>query len=154
MHISSKNSIAEVTRFLERRVAAIMKKNHVDWSQWGEERMRKLCTQASGLFIWAVTAIEYIQAKIEEGGKECLGIVLDQLNANGMEDVNMLYLTILNQTYRHESGPWRYQRFRRIMGTILAQQSPLCIADIESLLDLRNPITHTAADIEHFVCRL
>jgi hypothetical protein len=38
-----------------------------------------------------------------------VGVVLDQLNANGMEDVNTLYLTILNQTYRRESGPWRYQ---------------------------------------------
>jgi hypothetical protein len=90
-------------------VAAVMKKHHINWSRWGEERMRKLCTQASGLFIWAITAIEYIQAEIEEAGKECLGVVLDQLNANGMEDVNTLYLTILNQTYRRESGPWRYQ---------------------------------------------
>jgi hypothetical protein len=153
MHLSAKDSISEVTTFLK-RVAAIMRKYHIDLSQWGEERMQELCTQASGLFIWAVTAIEYIQAEIEEGGKECLGVVLDQLNANGMEDVNMLYLTILKQTYRRESGPWRYQRFRRIRGAILAQQSPQCIADIEGLLDLRNPITRTPADIEHFVRRL
>jgi len=154
MHLSAKDSIPEVTTFLEMRVAAIMKKHHINWSQWGEERMRQLCTQASGLFIWAVTAIEYIQAEIEEAGKECLDVVLDQLNANGMDDVNTLYLTILNQTYRRESGPWRYQRFRRIMGAILAQQSPLHIADIEGLLDLRNPTTGTPADIEHFVRRL
>jgi len=154
MHLSAKDSIPEVTTFLEMRVAAIMKKHHINWLQWGEERMRQLCTQASGLFIWAVTAIEYIQAEIEEAGKECLDVVLDQLNANGMDDVNTLYLTILNQTYRRESGPWRYQRFRRIMGAILAQQSPLHIADIEGLLDLRNPTTGTPADIEHFVRRL
>jgi len=154
MHLSARDSILEVTTFLERRIAAIMKEYHIDLSQWGEERMRKLCTQGSGLFIWAVTAIEYIQAEIEEGGKECLGVVLDQLNANGMENVNTLYLTILKQTYRRESGPWRYQRFRRIMGAILVQQSPLCIADIEGLLNLRNPVTQTAADIEHFVRRL
>jgi hypothetical protein len=44
--------------------------------------------------------------EIEEAGKECLGMVLDQLNANGMEDVNTFYLTILNQTYQCESGLW------------------------------------------------
>jgi len=43
--------------------------------------------------------IEYIRVEIEEDGKECLSVVLDQLNANGMDDVNTLYLTILNQTY-------------------------------------------------------
>ena len=154
MHLSAKDSISEVTTFLERRIAAIMKKYHIDLSQWGEERMRKLCMQASGLFIWAVTAIEYIQAEIEEGGKECLSVVLDQLNTAGMENVNTLYLTILKQTYRRESGPWRYQRFHRIMGAILVQQSPLCIADIEGLLNLQNPVTHTLADVEHFVRRL
>ena len=58
MHLSARDSIPEVTNYLERRVAAIMKENHIHLSQWGEERMRKLCTQASGLFIWAVTAIE------------------------------------------------------------------------------------------------
>jgi hypothetical protein len=68
-----------------------------------------------------------------------------------MENVNTLYLTILNQTYRRENGPWRYQRFRRIMGAILVQQSPLCLADIKGLLNLQNPVTHTPAEIEHFV---
>jgi WD domain, G-beta repeat/WD40-like Beta Propeller Repeat len=154
MHLSTKDSIPEVTAYLERRVAEIMNEYCIDLSQWGEERMRKLCEQASGLFIWAVTAIEYIRAEIKEDGKECLGVVLDQLNADGMENVNMLYLTILNQTYRRENGPWRYQRFQRIMGAILVQQSPLCIADIEGLLDLQNPVTHKPADVEHFVRRL
>jgi hypothetical protein len=77
MHLSAKDSIPKVTTFLERRVAAIMNEYCVDLLQWGEERMRKLCKQASGLFIWAVTAIEYIQAEIKEDGKECLGVVLD-----------------------------------------------------------------------------
>jgi hypothetical protein len=40
------------------------------------------------------------------------------------------------------------------MGAILAQQSPLYIVDIEGLIDLRNPITHNLADVEHFVHRL
>src|SRR5882762_928938 len=127
MHLSAENSIPEVTKFLERKVAEIMEEHGLDWSRWGQMHMRRLCAQASGLFIWAVTAIAYIQAQIEDAGKECLGVVLDQLNTNGMEDVNTLYLTILNQIYRRESGPWHYQRFRRIMGAILAQQSPLHI---------------------------
>jgi hypothetical protein len=39
-------------------------------------------------------------------------------------------------------------------GGHLGTTSPLCIADIEGLLDLRNPITHSAADIKPFVRRL
>jgi hypothetical protein len=99
MHLSAKDSISDVSAFLRRKVATIMKVYHIGLSQWGEERTRQLCTQASGLFIWAVTAIEYIQAEIEESGMECLGVVLDELNANGMDDINTLYLAILNRTY-------------------------------------------------------
>ena len=40
------------------------------------------------------------------------------------------------------------------MGTILVQQSPLCIADIKGLLNLQNPVTHKLADVEHFVRQL
>jgi WD40 repeat protein len=154
MHLSANDSIPEVTRFLKRKVAAIMKKYHIDLSQWGEERTRQLCMQASGLFIWAVTAIEYIQVEIEQSGNECLDIVLDELNASGMDDINKLYLAILNRTYPREADLWAFQRFRRIMGAILVQQSPLCIMDLKGLLDLRNPSNKKPADIEHFVRRL
>jgi hypothetical protein len=153
IHLSARNSVPEVTRFLERNVKEIMEDHHLEWSQWGQERMKKLCAQASGLFIWAVTAIKYIRAEIEDSGKERLGVVLDELNANGMQDINSLYLRILKRTYRAEKKLWPFQRFRRIMGAILVQRSPLCIADLEGLLDLRNP-TGESVDIEHFIRRL
>ena len=154
MHLSAEKSVEEVTKFLEGKVGQIMEEHHLDWAQWGKERMQKLCVQASGLFIWAVTAMGYIRAQIEESGTECLDTVLDELNANGMHNIDMLYLTILTHTYQGESGPWRYQRFQRIMGAILVQQSPLCIDDLKGLLNLKNPRTGAPADIEHFVRRL
>jgi hypothetical protein len=154
MYLSAKESIPEVTEFLKRKVAMIMQTHHIDLSQWGEERTQQLCTQASGLFIWAVTAIEYIQVEIEQSGKECLDVVLNELNAGGMDDIDKLYLAILNRTYPRKADSWAFQRFRRIIGAILVQQSPLCIADLEGLLDLRNPRNKKPADIEHFVRRL
>jgi hypothetical protein len=38
-----------------------------------------------------VTAIAYIQAEIEDSGGECLNVVLDELNAEGIDDINKLY---------------------------------------------------------------
>jgi hypothetical protein len=73
--------------------------------------MCRLCAQVSGLFIWAVTAIAYIQAQIEDSGGECLDMVLDELNAEGMDNINKLYLTVLNRTYQRDRGPWQLQRF-------------------------------------------
>lgn len=112
MHLSPAKSIPEVTRFLERKLTEIMEENEIDWSQWRQMYMQRLCAQASGLFIWAVTAIAYIRAEIEDSGQECLNVVLDELNAEGMKDINQLYLAILNRTYQRDRGPWSLQRFR------------------------------------------
>jgi WD40 repeat protein len=154
IHLSAGNSIEEVTQFLEAKVRKIMAEYEIKWSEWGQERMRKLCSQASGLFIWAVTAIEYIRSEIEESGRECLDVVLDELNENGMDNINMLYWTILKRTSRNETDAWQTQRFRRIVGAILVQQTPLSIADLQGLLDLKNPKTGKPVDVEHFVRRL
>ncbi|KDR84412.1 hypothetical protein GALMADRAFT_220170 [Galerina marginata CBS 339.88] len=154
IHLSARTSVADVTQFLETKVHEIMAEYHIDWSHWGHQRMRKLCSQASGLFIWAVTAIAYLRVQIEDFGRECLDGVLDELNANGMDDMNVLYMAILKRTYRRETSPWQIQCFRRIIGAILAQQSPLPIEDLQGLLDLRNPNTGVLVDVEHFVRRL
>ncbi|KDR84334.1 hypothetical protein GALMADRAFT_133661 [Galerina marginata CBS 339.88] len=154
IHLSARTSVADVTQFLEAKVHEIMTEYHIDWSCWGHERMRKLCSQASGLFIWAVTAIEYIRSEIEEAGRESLDVILDELNVKGMDDINTLYRVILKRIYRHETDPWDLQRFQRIVGAILAQRTPLSIADLQGLLDLRNPRTGTPVDVEHFVRRL
>ena len=154
IHLSAKTSIKDVTLFLEAKVHEIMAEHKIKWTEWGQERMRKLCSQASGLFIWAVTAIEYIRSEIEESGRECLGVVLDELNENGMDNINMLYLTILKRTFRNETGVWQTQRFRRIVGAILVQQTPTSIADLQGLLELKNPKSGELVDVEHFVRRL
>jgi len=154
IHLSAGNSIEEVTQFLETKVRKIMAEYEIKWSEWGQERMRKLCSQASGLFIWAVTAIEYIRSEIEESGRECLDVILDELNENGMDNINMLYLTILKRTSRNETDAWQTQRFRRIVGAILVQQTPTSIEDLQGLLELKNPKTGKAVDVEHFVRRL
>jgi WD40 repeat protein len=153
MHLSAKDSIPEVTKFLKRKVATIMQ-THIDLLQWGEECTLQLCTQASGLFIWAVTVIEYIQVEIKQSSNECLDVVLDELNASGMDDINKLYLAILNWAYLRKADLWAFQRFQWIMGAILVQQGPLCIMDLKGLPDLQNPGNKKLADIEHFVLRL
>lgn len=50
--------------------------------------MRVLCNQASGLFIWAVIAINFIQEQVDADGSERSNDVLDELNLKGMSDIN------------------------------------------------------------------
>ncbi|KAJ7277793.1 hypothetical protein C8J57DRAFT_1060574, partial [Mycena rebaudengoi] len=80
---TNRSSIADVESFLKRKIQDIVGEHEL--TEWpGEEKMQKLCHQASGLFIWATTAIKYIHSQIASYGSECLDDVLDQLNEDGM----------------------------------------------------------------------
>ncbi|KDR75732.1 hypothetical protein GALMADRAFT_140343 [Galerina marginata CBS 339.88] len=65
IHLSARNSVADVTVFLEKNIDEIMTECHIDRPLWGHQRMRKLCSQASGLFIWAVTPLNISGPKSE-----------------------------------------------------------------------------------------
>jgi hypothetical protein len=96
------SSIRDVSTYLSRNIVTIVERHHLDVLQWpGEERMRELCNQASGLFIWAVTTIKFIEDQIEMWGRGCLDDVLNELNSQGMGDINMLYGAILRLTHRN-----------------------------------------------------
>ncbi|KAJ6580089.1 hypothetical protein DFH09DRAFT_912810, partial [Mycena vulgaris] len=90
------SSIEDVESFLKQQIQEIADEHNL--TGWpGEEKMQKLCLQASGLFIWATTATKYIRSQIENYGKECREDVLDQLNMAGMGDINKLYGAILDR---------------------------------------------------------
>lgn len=151
----SKSSINDVSKFLRRRIVAIVADNELNWNEWpGDERMDMLAARASGLFIWAVTVAKFIQEQIDSWGKECLDVLLDKLNSDGMTDMNNLYGLILELSYRKFGDEWAFECFRRIVGTIVVLQEPLCIDDISALLNLRRTPTSPPVDIIKFVKRL
>jgi WD40 repeat protein len=152
---SAASSIRDVSTFLGRNIAKIVERHDLDVLRWpGEERMRGLCHHASGLFIWAVTTIKFIEDQIDMWGRACLDDVLDELNTKGMGDINVLYGTILRVTHRNQTYPWVFEAFRRIVGCIAVIQEPLCLAEIEVLLDIQKTAASRPLDIEHYVRRL
>ncbi|KAJ7686101.1 hypothetical protein B0H17DRAFT_1072702 [Mycena rosella] len=147
-----RSSIEDVAFFLRGQIRRIVDENELDaWP--GEKNMQKLCLQASGLFIWATTAIKYIRSQIRTFGLECLDDVLDQLNMKGMGDINLLYGTILEKMYSGESDPWAFETFRRVVGAIVALNTPFSLGTLEKILDLRRMDTHRPVDVTHFVQR-
>ena len=151
---SAKSSVRDVSTFLARHIAEIVEQNDLNVLEWpGEERMIALLSQASGFFIWAVTTTKFIQDQVAAECKECLNDVLDLLNSQGMGDINTLYGSILHLTYKNQTDPWAFERFRRIVGCIGVLQQPLCHADMKPLLDLRKTATSEPVDIEHHVRR-
>lgn len=155
---SAQSSIVDVSNFLRRKIVNIVIDNDLDWEKWpGEQRMDSLCTRASGLFIWAVTVAKFLHEQIRAEGTECLDVVLDLLNTDGMGDINVLYGTILQLTIgesTERSNSWAFERFRRIIGCIVVLREPLRVDDLQSLLDLRQTSSSSPVDIKNFVRRL
>jgi WD40 repeat protein len=162
---SDESSIRDVSVFLIRNMKMIVKQHGLDPSVWQEEeRMAKLCAQASGLFIWAITAVKFLRVQVERWGSGRLKCVLDELNSKGMDDINVLYGTILQRTHEgdtHEDDTheddidhWPFKMFRRTVGCIVVLQDSLCLGDIMSLLNLIDPVSKKPADMKHYVGRL
>jgi AAA ATPase domain len=152
---SDDSSIQDVSTFLGKNIKRIIERHGLDALEWpGKDRFRLLCNQASGLFIWAVTAIKFIELQIELSGTECLDHVLDDLNLDGMGDINTLYGVILHLVHGDKEDPWISERFRRTVGCVVVLQQPLCLGEIRSLLDLRKTPTSTPVDLIHYIKRL
>jgi hypothetical protein len=152
---STDSSIMDVSTFLGRRIGEIVENHDLNWEEWpGKKRMQGLCSRASGLFIWAATVVKFFQEQIEALGRECLNDLLDALSTEGMGDINTLYGTILRLVYAGRTNPWEFETFRRVVGCIVVLNEPLCLTEINNLLDLRQNPSSELVDIERFVRRL
>jgi WD40 repeat protein len=152
---STQASIQDVSYFLAMRIKEIVENNDLNWEKWpGEVRMQALCIRASGLFIWAATVVKFFQEQIHALGRECLNDLLDVVSTDGMGDINTLYGAILHIVYSGRKNEWEFETFRRVVGCIVVLQEPLCLAEIENLLDLRQNASNERVDIQRLVRRL
>ncbi|KAG6914022.1 hypothetical protein DXG01_002890 [Tephrocybe rancida] len=152
LDINAEASIRDVSAFFRRKIAQIVSDNDLDWQIWpGEERMDLLTKRAAGLFIWAVTAAKFFEEQVESWGTECLDDLLDNLNSDGMSDINTLYNLILSITYKKKTDDWAFESFRRLIGAIATLHEPLCLDDIKQLLHLQRSKSASPADVFKFV---
>lgn len=152
INLDDSASVQEVSAFFRKQIEKVVEEEGEGWLSWpGEVRMKELCDKAACLFIWAVTAINFIRVRIQDDGLECRDEVLDELNINGMGTIGDLYLTILMRLSKEE---WATEKFHQIVGAIVGLQEPLPLSALKNLLDLRNPTgSRSPIDINKFVQR-
>ncbi|KAG6882483.1 hypothetical protein C0993_010393, partial [Termitomyces sp. T159_Od127] len=148
--------LRDVKAFLTRRLQTIAERHGLSSSGWPDvDDVEKLAIRASGLFIWAVTASNYIDARLRIQGKEILKTILKQFDNKAMEEINTLYRTILDFSYPKKiQNPWIFETFRRLIGTIMVLREPMNIRDLSALLDLRETPHSDHVDIRNFVEKL
>jgi hypothetical protein len=144
LDITSPRNSDDVLSYFRHRMALIRNTNvHLrlgtDWP--GGEVLHRLVLRASGLFVWASTASEFI------GGhdpRKRLDVILRGDVASGAEDaVDGLYRTALESVGRWNDEDF-VADFRNILGVILLARQPLSNAAVDALLHLsERPSIHT-----------
>ncbi|KAG6907878.1 hypothetical protein DXG01_007042 [Tephrocybe rancida] len=146
-------SLHDIKKLLRHRLAEIAMKYLPPTVIWPrEEHLEQLATAASGLFIWAVTACNYIDARLRLRGKQNPDEVFLEFNQRHQVDLRTLYRRILMFSYPKEAADeWDFEVFRRIMGALMIIQESMNIRNLTAFLDLRRTSEHDHVDIRNFV---
>ena len=148
LKITTEDNAEDISCYLRYRLDSIRRKtwSPVDWP--GEDNIRKLITRASGLFVWASTAIKFIDGYNPKGRLE---IILKGENVSGAQNaLDSLYATALESL-----GFWDdvdfVADFTVIVGLVLVARRPLSTTAIEMLLGLPRRCDYT---VLHLGCVL
>jgi hypothetical protein len=116
----------------------------IDWP--GEERIQALAERASGLFIWASTACNYIDAHDPE--ERLVTLLQADIGFDVTSALDTLYMTALQSTGRSTDLAFGAD-FRVVVGTLLVARNPLSPTALTELLtfDHPRPLLHTISQL-------
>lgn len=145
LDITSKSNAEDILCYLRIRMSGIRRKKrylHLPENWPGEENIWKLSQLASGLFIWASTASEFIDG---HDPVKRLNVLLKADTASNAESA----LDVLYRTALESAGTWDdaefVEDFRHILGVILVVMHPLAHWGVDALLGTAKcrPSMHT-----------
>ncbi|KAG6875288.1 hypothetical protein C0992_004430 [Termitomyces sp. T32_za158] len=164
LHLDTEASFHDVASYLRRNIKDIWMKYKLPPQDFpGEEGQKKLADHASGLFIWAATAIKFFQQRAEDSelGSERLSSVLTDLtgSSKGLMDINALYNYIIVKTYEDrasssDDAEQIYRTFRRLVGAIVVLSEPFSVSNLCRILNIPQILSILTANVIHFIKRL
>jgi hypothetical protein len=129
----------DISIFLDHELRSIRQERTLEAGWPGEQALRQLVLNASGLFIWAATACRFIREGRRYAAKR-LSMMLDgSTSASALEhQFNKIYITVLKTSVRDEyleaEKEDMYALLRQVLGTIVALYSPLSVNSLCGLL--------------------
>jgi hypothetical protein len=147
----------DITIYLEYNLRLIRQKHFLDVGWPGEEAIRCLVQNASGLFIWAATACRFIRE-----GKQFAARRLAMILESGShaitapeQHLNEIYLTVLKQSvssdYSSEEREELYGMLRYILGSAVILSSPLSAYSLSKLLHISKKHVDQTVDDLHAI---
>ncbi|KAI0032629.1 hypothetical protein K488DRAFT_85671 [Vararia minispora EC-137] len=128
----------DIRRFLERRISDLRHdcretEDAEAPREWPPpEQLNKLVTHASGYFLWARVAMDFVSSSANPVA------ALVTLSAAGraqkLEDLDLVFNALLTDVFKHEKAP---PGFRSTIGAIVAAYCPVSVSDLEALFGPR-----------------
>lgn len=126
----------DISMYFHHHMALIhQKKRHLRIGWPGEDAIRDLTGKSSGLFVWASTAVKFING--HDPQKRVLRLLQDDRDQLAESGLDALYRTALESVGMWED-PDFVEDFRAIFGMILFLRNPLSTSAIDKLLDANN----------------
>jgi hypothetical protein len=146
LHELSRSTVDDDIRLYLRHRLSALASGRSEQTLWPSDVIiDELVRRAGALFIYAVTAVEYIANKYEDPENQLARL----LSADGGDigsdfgRLNSLYDKILQgflpSDQRQGERVKLTQRFRDIVGTVVLLQTPMTVSDLSALLDM-NPM--------------
>jgi len=131
---------ADIELFLEDHLTIIGQKQYLPASWSGHKTIAQMAKKASGLFIWASTAVLYIQEGKQSADRR-LRLILEQ-DGDGSVDpekhLDKLYLTVLRNSlslhWDAKEKEHNCKRLRLVLGTLAVLREPLSVRALNELL--------------------
>jgi NACHT domain len=143
----------DIALFLEHSFRTIRKGRALSTDWPGEQVIRRLVRNASGLFIWAATACRFISQGRGFAIKRLSMILQEQASATAPEKtLNEIYATVLRNSVGHDYDDQEKEELcenlRKILGSIVVLFSPLSANSLSRLLHVpREEIDQTLEDL-------
>jgi hypothetical protein len=134
LELSSKISSQDILTYFKYQLGAIQRKKAWLQSDWpGDEVIRDLGTRSCGLFVWASTAVKFIDGF---DPKKRLAVILQGETASGVQSaLDDLYKTALENACAWDDVDF-IQHFRTVLGIVLVLQNPLTTTTLDRLIGL------------------
>jgi hypothetical protein len=143
-NISSSTIDHDISLFLEYNLRIIGEEWILGASWPGEQVLRQLVANASGLFIWAATAYRFIYDGKEFAERRLALILQSGASATAPErHLNEIYTKVLRNSIGHSYDDFEREdilaRLRKVLGSVAVLSSPLSARSISKLLHVTKP---------------
>src|SRR5262249_33820791 len=134
----------DIHAYLKVRMSDVVRRHPTLGDNWpGKEKMRKLSERASGLFIWATVACDFIRDR--QNPKLQLRKILSADSAErgkAERALDGLYLTILEPLKNADEEELNGLKY--VIGSIITAKNPLTWKGLDSLLDLGSSLEESS----------